>query len=327
MMSENGSIQNVLVTGATGFVGRAVVRELISRGLKPICVVRSTEKLAAQQRDVAPERYTAIEGNLHSPAALREAADLSQAVIHLVGIIIARRLQGQTFERIHVRGTQNVLAAAQEAKIERFVNMSALGSRENAVTPYHQTKWQAEELVRASELDWTIFRPSLIHGPEGEFMQLMKSFVCGIAPPMIPYFGDGLAKLQPVSVKDVAHCLVDALIKPATIHQAYSLGGPRVYSWVQFYNACRLKMPSARRWKPLVSLPAPLARAMARLSAPPMAVAELVLPPLRKFRFDAGQVTMAQEDSVCDHTFAEDAFDIKMRDFEEELFTYADMIR
>lgn len=302
------------------------MRELLSRGITPVCLVRSPHKLLRQHPQVASERLSAVAGNLNDRRALREAASGCQAVIHLVGIIMERRLKRQTFHGIHVRGTRNVIDATQQAGIKRYVHMSALGTRVDAISKYHRTKWAAEELVRGSGLDWTIFRPSLIHGPEGEFMQLMKKFMCGLVPPIIPYFGTGDAKLQPVHVKDVAFCLVEALERPNTAGHVYSLGGPRSYSWREFYNACRTLMPCEKSWKPMISYPVPLAKLIAALSAPPMALAELVMPSMGLLRFDRGQVQMSQEDSVCDHTIAEKVFGVRMRDFEQELATYADQI-
>jgi len=142
----------------------------------------------------------------------------------------------------------------------------------------------------------------------------------------IPYFGNGQAKLQPVSVKDVAHCAVESLFQSSTIGQTYELGGPVVYNWRSFYNACRAIMPSAKHWKPLVSQPVPLANAIATLSTPAMAFAELVMPSIGLFRFDRGQVQMSQEDSVCNHTVVEKVFGMKLRSFEDELALYADLI-
>lgn len=326
-MDEIPAIERVLVTGATGFVGRNVVRALLGRGITPVCLVRSPEKLYGQHREAAPSRFIVVAGSLRDRTALRSAADQSQAAIHLAGIIIARRLQSQTFHRVHVQGTRNVVEAVRDAGVKRYLHMSALGTRPDALSTYHQTKWEAEECVRGSALDWTIFRPSLIHGPDGEFMRLMKRFMCAIVPPVIPYFGSGEAKVQPVSVRDVAHCSVKALDVTDSIRKVYPLGGPRAYSWLGMYNACRALMPEARHWKPLVSLPVPMARVAAVLSAPAMAVAELAVPSLGLMRFDGGQVQMAQEDSVCDHTLAEAAFGLTMRDFEEELAHYADQIR
>jgi NADH dehydrogenase len=205
--------------------------------------------------------------------------------------------------------------------------MSALGTRSDAVSRYHRTKWAAEQYVRNSVLKYTIFRPSLIHGPDGEFTRLMKRLVCGLAPPMIPYFGKGQGAVQPVSVKDVAFCMVEALQRADTIGSVIPLGGPKRYTWIELYNTCRTLMPGARRWKPLISLPVPAAKVVAGLSAPPMAVVELVMPQMGMLRFDSGQVQMSQEDNVCDHTVAEQAFGIQMRSFEDDFKVYADSIR
>lgn len=325
-MSDTPTIERVLVTGATGFVGRAVVRELCAHGMRPVCLVRSAEKLRRQHPELGGDRFTPIVGDLGDTRALQGAARQCQAVIHLVGIIIARPLRGQTFRKIHVNGTRAVLDAARDAGIRRYAHMSALGTRTDAIAPYHRTKWEAEELVRASGLDWTIFRPSLIHGPDGEFMQLMKRFVCGLVPPVIPYFGSGKAKLQPVSVKDVAGCFVASLTNAKAIGRVVPLGGPRVYSWIELYNACRAFMPGARRWKPLVSQPVAVAKALATLGQPAMAAAEAIAPKLGLFRFDAGQVRMSQEDNTCDQSIAESLFQMKMRNFEEELSAYAERI-
>ncbi len=326
-MAADVKINNVMLTGATGLVGRSVVRELLARGLKPVCLVRSAGRLFAGHPEIATERLVPVVGTLSDARALREAAELSQAAIHLVGIIMARRLKGQTFNRVHVRGTENVVEAVRRAGIKRYVHMSALGTRPDAVSRYHQTKWEGEQYVRRSGLDWTIFRPSLIHGPEGEFMGLVKALICGVAPPVIPYFGNGQARIQPVSVKDVAYCVVESLFRPDTVGKVSALGGPKAYTWLELYDTCRRLMPGARLWKPWASLPVGAAKAAAVFSAVPMAMAELVLPPIGRFRFDVGQVQMSQEDNTCDHTVSERTFNIKMRSFEDELADYADQIR
>ena len=326
MVTGDVKIHDVMLTGATGFVGRSMVRALLARGLRPVCVVRSADKLLAQHQDVAPERLVPVVGSLSDPAALREAAEQSQAAIHLVGIIISRRLRGRTFHRVHVRGTQAVVDAVRTSGIRRLIHMSALGARPHAESRYHRTKWSAEECVRDSGLAWTIFRPSLIHGPQGEFMRLIRAFVCSLMPPVIPYFGNGQARIQPVSVQDVAYCFVESLFRADTQGQVYALGGPKAYTWLQLYDLCRKLMPGAKRWKRCVSLPVPLAKMVAMLSAAPMALAELAVPSLGKFRFDIGQVQMSQEDSICDHTLAERTFNIRMRSFEDELAAYADRI-
>lgn len=236
-----------------------------------------------------------------------------------MGIIAERRLRGETFEQVHVEGTRRVVEACRAAGVRRLVHMSALGARANAVSRYHQTKWAAEELVRESGLDWTIFRPSVIHGPEGEFMGLLKTLACGLSVPVMPHFGDGQYRVQPVSVRDVATCFVRSLGMPETVGKTYELGGPEAMSWKGLYRVCRETMPGAKLWKPVVGQPVPVAKLLA------MTVMRLPILP-RALRFNLDQVQMSQEDSVCDIGPVEETFGIKMRDFRRELGEYAAMI-
>lgn len=160
-------------------------------------------------------------------------------------------------------------------------------------------------------------------------MRMMKVFVCdamipalGFIPspfPVIPYFGDGQNKLQPVSVKDVAHCFVAALSKSETIGRTYELGGAKALSWKELYRTCRELIPGAKSWKPMVGLPVVVANLVAAT------VMKMPLLP-KMLRFNAGQVQMSQEDSVCDVTPVEQAFGIRMRDFRSELAAYAAQI-
>ncbi len=312
--------ERVLVTGATGFVGRAVVRELVTKGHVAVCLVRDGEKFKAQTVVLDPNRVESVVGDLSAIETLNDAASSAEAAIHLVGIIAERPLRRQTFGRIHVDGTRAVVDACERNGIRRYVHMSALGARPGAVSRYHQTKWAGERIVQESDLDWTIFRPSVIHGPDAEFMELMRKLECDLLPPVVPYFGDGQHHLQPVSVRDVAHCFVAALSQPSTIGQAFELGGPEAITWKELYRICREKLPQARMWKPVIGQPAPLAKFLART------VMRLPILP-RSMRFNVDQVQMSQEESVCETQPAEKAFGIKMRDFRKEFGQYAGQIK
>jgi NADH dehydrogenase len=320
----------VLVTGATGFVGRAVVRELVAQGHRPVCFVRSEAKLIAGMPESLRGSVGVREGDLFDEQQLTAAVGSVDAVIHVVGILVEDRRQGQTFERVHVEATRRVVEACKANSVRRLVHMSAIGTRPNAVSEYHRSKWTSECLVRDSGLDWTIFRPSIIHGPDGEFMRMLRRMVCeatvrafGFIPvpfPFVPHLGDGRSMVQPVSVLDVAHCSVAALRMPETIGQTYGLGGPRAMTWREMYVICRETMPGAKRWKPVIGQPV----CMAKLAA--MTVMKLpILPKLMRFNVD--QVVMSQEDSVCDVGPVERTFGIKMRDFREDLTRYAAQIQ
>ena len=151
----------------------------------------------------------------------------------------------------------------------------------------------------------------------------MKTFACSLLPPIMPYFGDGQGRVQPVDVRDVAECFVKALSYEGMQHRTYELGGPRSYSWKELYSLCQRHMPGARQWKPLVGQPVLVAKLLARtVMKLPMPIAKL-----DRLRFNVGQVQMSQEDSTCDIAAAERDFDITFRDFDAELRQYADQIR
>jgi len=317
--------KKVLVTGASGFVGRHVVRELIARGYHPVCLVRSREKLLAAISGANPSLYTIVPGTLFDRDAINRAAAGASAAIHLVGIIIERRGLGrrQSFRRIHVEGTRAVLEAARAASIPRICHMSAVGSRPDAVSRYHKTKHEAEQLVRASGIAYTIFRPSIIHGPDGEFMELLKTFVCKPIPPVIPYFGRGENKLQPVSVRDVAACFVGALSKGDTAGKVFDLGGHTAYTWKELYETARRLIPCSKRWKPKVGVPVLVAKTIGASGD----ALDLFLGTRLGIPFNLAQVQMSQEDSTCDPKPAEAAFGLTFRNFEHELSQYANQIR
>lgn len=311
--------KKVLVTGASGFVGGHVLEALLEEGWLPVCLVRNAEKLA---RRLGPERFQevmVINGDPFQYPALSEAAHDCAAAIHLVGIIEEKPQRGQTFSRVHVEATRNVVNICREKGVTRYLHMSALGTRPEAISKYHQTKWFAEQLVRDSGLEWTIFRPSLIHGHDGEFMQMMKYFVTDrLRQPVMPYFGSGEHLIQPVSVRDVAACFVRALSRPDTAFKTYELGGPEKMSWKTLYDICALTLSGKPRLK--MPVPACLAKMAARTVVP--MIPDVLMP----YKFSADQVQMAEEDNTCDETVAQQTFNLKMRDFRAELTEYAGRI-
>src|SRR5688500_10556620 len=302
----------VFVTGASGFVGSVVVDELLARGYSVNALVNRRGL-----KDNRGGSVREVKGSLFDAAALDEGVRGCDAVIHLVGIIMERPSKGVTFERIHHEGTVRILAAAQRNGVRRYVHMSALGTRPGAVSNYHKTKYLAEEDVRASGLDWTIFRPSMIHGPGGELMEMEARWARRTAPPFLfmPYFGAGLlgrggaGKLQPVHVGDVARAFVDALTNDKTIREVYPLGGPDVVTWPQMHAIASRAIVG----KPRLTLPVPAWYANGLTYVVPRAL----LP------FNRDQVVMSQEDNTCDLSKFVDDFGWTPRPFEPSLREYA----
>lgn len=293
----------VFVTGGSGFVGRAVIDELLARG-HAVSALSHHGSLEG-----GGDGVRAIQGDLFDNDALDDGMRECHAVIHLVGIIMEKSGRGVTFERIHYQGTKRVVDAALRNGVRRYVHMSALGTRSNAVSEYHRTKFMAETYVRASDLDWTIFRPSLIHGPKGEFMRMEAKWARMSAPPFLfmPYFGGRKAgKLQPVYVNDVARAFVDALEKKSTIGEVYPLAGPNEVTWPQLHKTVSSAIVGRERMTGWI--PVPIARVVALMPGAP---------------YNTDQVQMSQEDNTTDIRKFVDAFGWEPQPFEPTLRSYA----
>ena len=237
----------VLVTGGTGFVGTHVVNRLLQRGHDVAVLARNPEKT----RNRYSRPVEAAAGNVLDPATLARAAAGRDVVVHLVGIINEKG--AQTFDRMHREATEKVTEAARAAGIRRYLHMSAMGSSDDAPSEYGRTKAAGERAVRASGLDWTIFRPSIIFGPGDGFVSLLAPIVRG-NPGFIPVIGPGTTKFQPVSIYDVARVFSDAIEKSdATVGKAFEIGGPEVFTLNEMYRdiAAAVGKPG----KPLIHLP------------------------------------------------------------------------
>ena len=216
----------VFVTGGTGFVGKAVVRALLARGFLVRCLVRP----GSEQDLKGFESIDRVPGDVMDLDRLVPSVEGCVAIVHLVGIIREQPGRGITFERLHRQATRNVVALARAAGVKRLVHMSALGTRPGARARYHQTKWEAEEAVRASDLEWTILRPSIIFGRGDAFVSTLGTAVRRL--PVMPVLGDGRYRLQPIPVEQVAEGFARALRTPATVRQTYEVAGPAPYAFV-----------------------------------------------------------------------------------------------
>jgi NADH dehydrogenase len=243
----------ILVTGGTGFVGGHVVHELRGRDLSVRCVVRDPHKAAK----LAAWGCELVQGDVTDSAALRRAVDGVDAVVHLVAI---RQGRDRDFERIMVGGTRDLLAAAKEAGVRRFVHMSALGTSEETkdLVPYYGAKWETEQLVRESGLPYVIFRPSFVFGRDGG---ILPTFVkLARYTPVTPITGSGKQRIQPIWAGDLANYFGDAVTRDDVAEQLYELGGPDAVTWNEFW--ARLKRTLGQR-RPSVHVPMAFMRANA----------------------------------------------------------------
>jgi uncharacterized protein YbjT (DUF2867 family) len=231
----------VAVTGGTGFVGTAVVSELLLAG-------HEVRVFSRKAPDRLPEGVRHVVGSIVTGEGLETLLEGTDAVIHLVGIIKEARVN--SFEAVHHQGTVNVLLAASRADVHRYLHMSAMGTREGAVSRYHRSKWAGEVAVRASGLDWTIFRPSTIFGPGDVFINMLAGMMR--KTPVLPVIGGERAKMQPVFVNDVAAAFRTVLESEVHIGSVYELGGPDVLNLMQI-----LEIVSQVIDKKLLLLPIP----------------------------------------------------------------------
>ncbi|HYK83392.1 MAG TPA: complex I NDUFA9 subunit family protein [Gemmatimonadales bacterium] len=243
----------IALTGATGFVGRHVTALLARRGYRLRALARHPDRVGS----LGGPALELVPGDLANPTALATLVRGADAVIHLVGIIVEAR--GATFREVHVEGTRRVIAAAREAGVRRFVHMSAIGARAApGATPYHRTKWAAEELVRSAGLPYAILRPSIISGPENAPIRLLARLHRWA--PVVPVFGHARFPTQPVWIEDVALAVARA-VEDRAIVGAFELGGPSVLSYEEFVLAIGR---AAHHPRALLHVPLSLARAVAR---------------------------------------------------------------
>ncbi|MCZ6767511.1 MAG: NAD(P)H-binding protein [bacterium] len=208
----------VLLTGATGYVGSALREYLKRQGHDVRLLVRKESAHKAPT-----EGYDIVEGTVFNTNACLRATDGMDTVVHLVGLIRENPSQGIVFDEYHRVATGNMLEAAKVSGVERFIHMSALGTRENARSKYHRTKWEGEQLVQKSSLRWTIFRPAWIFSPGDGLSTQISSLV---RKPLVPLIDGGRSLMQPVSLEDVCEIMSRSLIMPETHGMIYEVGGP-----------------------------------------------------------------------------------------------------
>lgn len=208
----------VLVTGGTGFIGRHLCAELVDRGHDVTALARSPDA------SDLPTGVSVVQGDVTDRVSLDFEGQ--EVVVNLVALSpLFQPTGGATHESVHLDGTRNVVSEATDAGVERLVQMSALGADPNGPTEYIRAKGKAEAVVEESDLEWTIFRPSVVFGDGGEFV----GFTEKLTPPYVaPLPGGGRTRFQPIWVEDIASILADGVEDERHGGRIYEIGGPEV---------------------------------------------------------------------------------------------------
>jgi NADH dehydrogenase len=291
----------VFVTGGSGFVGMEIIRQLLAAGHEVRSLVHSKPVTASN-----PE-LEFWPGDATRPETLKGVLAGCEAVIHLIGIIREFPDKQVTFQRLHVDATRNVLAAAREQGIKRYLHMSSNGTRPDGVAEYHKSKWAAEELVRAAGLDATIFRPSVIFGPGDAFVNMLAAILR--RTPVVPVIGDGEYQMTPVAVGNVATGFVRALTQPESIGEIYHCGGPQTFTYNELLDTIARAL--GRNGITRIHQPVLMMRSLSTL-----------LEKMSFFPITSGQLTMLLEGNVCDPQPWAQTFAIELTPFDEGIRRY-----
>ena len=292
----------IFLTGSTGFVGKRILQDLLENKYQARCIVRqgSGQKFA-QNKDI-----DIVLGDITDAGSLTGKLAGCDAVINLVGIIREFPGKGITFEKLHYEGTANLVRAAREQGVRRFIQMSALGARREGKTQYQQTKFRAEECVRNSGLDYTIFRPSIVFGSGDKFVNLFAKMLK--AQQFVPVVGNGRYQMQPVAVENVSMGFIKSIERQDAIGKTFDVGGPEKIEFDQIINSIG-EVISAPPHK--IHIPAFVMSTIAEL-----------LDWLPSFPVTKEQIVMLLEGNICDEKPFFAHFGIKPIGFKEGISKY-----
>lgn len=292
----------ILVTGATGFVGSNVVKELVGQGYQVRGLVHSQKNLD-RLKDLSVETVT---GNITELDSLIKPFQGIKYLFSCVGIIYETK--SANFDSIHVLGVKNLVQLARQNKVEHFVHISALGTRPNAVSRYHQTKYEAEQEIINSGLTYTIFRPSIIFGPKDDFVNRFAKMLK--YNPVFPLIGEGKSKLQPLYIKDLAKCTVASLNIVEARNKIFEIGGHQQMTLLEILEVVKRFKGYGKRFHPHLPY------------QPVFNFVKLAEKVINKLPVTTDQLLMLKEDNICDNSSVEKTFKIKLSSLEEGLSRY-----
>jgi len=295
----------ILVAGGTGFVGSAVVRELRRRGSAVAVLGRDGEKIRRQFGDDVEARVA----DVRDADRLKEAMSGAEVVINAVQFPnspIENRRKGWTFEEVDLKGTRHQVDAARATGVKRFVYVSGVGAAPDASKHWFRLKWQAEQYLQGSGLEWVVIRPTWVYGPDDNSLNRLLRFARIL--PFVPMFGDGKQAMQPVFIDDVARVTVDAALRPEAANRLFELGGPDVMTMDEVLKA---GLAASGKRRPVLHQPVFVGKLLGRLAG------VLPSPPL-----SADAVDFITAPAVADNSLVEQVLGPELTPLRVGLATY-----
>ncbi|MCW3782888.1 complex I NDUFA9 subunit family protein [Defluviimonas salinarum] len=264
--------QDVIVLGGSGFLGRQVVRKLKEHG-RPVCIATRFPDRGTGLRDGRAYDVRQIQIDLRDRRTLTRAFDRADAVVNCIGHYVETGTD--SFHGVHVKGAHAVAEIARTSGVRRLVHISGIGVDPNSESAYIRARADGEDAVRSAFPEAVILRPSIMFSRDGAFFGALDAIIRRM--PVIPVFGDGGKRLQPVHVGDVAEA-VCRVIGTRTTGTVFELGGPDVFTYREILE--RLAERAGRR-RLLLPVPFALWRALARVASllprPPLTLAQVIL--------------------------------------------------
>jgi len=264
----------IAVFGGTGFLGRRIVERMLLEGAEVRLAARNPYRAHFERKSSGTGEVVPVPADICNEASTVAAVDHCVAAVNAVGLYVERG--DATFQRVHVDGAERLARIAGQVGVSRLIHISGIGADPQSESDYVRARAIGESRVRTAFPTATIIRPSVMFGADDSLFSALDQITCWL--PVVPLFGDGTTRLQPVYVDDVAEAVVRALRDPTTNGKTIELGGPQAYSYRSLIEFV-LELKQRRRL--LLPLPFWVWKALARLGAvlprPPVTAAQVAL--------------------------------------------------
>src|SRR6266849_354311 len=266
----------ILITGATGYIGRHLVARLVAQGERPRCLLRD---ISRAKRILPADKVELVEGATTSPDSLGAAVQGVDTIVHAACLTADRKQStGNEYEKTNVQGTASLIKVAKKAGVKRIIEIGGLGTTPDKPGSYMQGRYLAEKMLKESGLDWTIIQPSVLFGKGAPFIKGLTDLIR--TSPVVPLIGGGKVMFQPIYVEDVVTVIIKVLEDPArTTGKTYTIGGPQYYSFTQIIDALLHAMHKSRvkAYAPTLLVGVGAAVMEAVLPRPPLTSAAMAL--------------------------------------------------